>query len=86
MMNETNGSGCFPMQLHRCQLPSSQPPTWRIKTPGLPSSTMTNASPRSAVRSARRAARWSAWVGATATTPASPVAFIQSLCVGSNCM
>ncbi len=40
----------------------SSPPSWRIKTPGSPSSTTTNANLRNAVRSARRAARWSAWV------------------------
>lgn len=38
------------------------PPLWRIKTPGLPSSTTTNANPRNAVRSARKAARWFVWV------------------------
>lgn len=46
------------------------PPSWRIKTPGSPSSTTTSANLRNVVRSARRAARWSAWV--SVRTPQSP--------------
>lgn len=83
--SQMNGSGPFPVQYCRCQRPSSEPPPWRIKTPGSPSSTMTNASPRSAVRSARRAARWSAWVGAPAASPAFPTTSWQDHHVGSNC-
>lgn len=45
----------------------SSPPLWRIKTPGSPSSTTTNANRRNAVRSARRAARWSGWVSGPVT-------------------